>query len=167
MHVHDLLALQAAQGCQPFHHLGWSGKLYQRWICHGFRQAQCFLSVSAATREALTAELQRPPRLNGVLLNPLPPRFRPLPAAAAAAEVAAAIPDLRSNLFLLHIGRNWYKNRLGVLMIWEQLWSSTTSKPPALLLVGALEPALQRWLEQRPHMKPHLHVLHQPSTLSC
>ena len=163
VHVHDLLALQAAQGRQPFHHLGWSGRLYQRWICNGFRQAQCFLSVSAATREALTAELQRPPRLNAVLLNPLPPRFRPLPPADAAAEVGSSIPDLGSRSFLFHIGRNWYKNRLGVLMIWEQLWSLSTSTPPALVLVGALEPALQRWLDQRPHLKAQLHVLHHPS----
>lgn len=163
VHVHDLLALQAAQGRQPFHHLSWSGRFYQRWICNGFRQARCFLSVSAATDQALTAELQRPPRLNAVLLNPLPPRFRPLPPAAAIAELATSIPDLCSKTFIFHIGTVWYKNRQGVLAIWEQLCSLSTSPPPALVLVGALEPALQRWLEQRPHLRAHLHVLHHPS----
>ena len=163
VHVHDLLALQAAQGRQPFHHLGWSGRLYQRWICNGFRQAQCFLSVSAATREALTAELHLPPRLNEVLLNPLSPRFRPVPPAEAAAELAAAMPHLGSRRFLFHIGRNWYKNRLGVLAIWEQLCSLPASTSPALVLVGELEPALQHWLEQRPLLRPHLQVLDRPS----
>ena len=163
VHVHDLLALQAAQSRQPFHHLGWSGRLYQRWICHGFRQAQFFLSVSVATRDALTAELQRPPRMNGVLLNPLLPRFRPVPPAEAAADLAAAIPNLGSRPFLFHIGRNWYKNRLGVLMIWEQLWSLTISTPHALVLVGTLEPELQRWLDQHPHMEQHLYVLERAS----
>ena len=163
VHVHDLLALHAAQGRQPFHHLGWSGRLYQRWIRNGFRQARCFLSVSAATRESLNPELRQPPRLNSVLLNPLPPRFRPLPSSAAADEVAAVIPNLGSLPFLFHIGRTWYKNRLGVLMIWEQLRSLATSTPPALVLVGALEPSLQCWLKQRPQLKPHLHVLRHPS----
>lgn len=163
VHVHDLLALQAALGRQPFHHLGWSGRLYQRWICDGFRQARCFLSVSAATLQALTAELRQPPWLNEVLLNPLPPRFRPLSPSAAAEEVAALIPSLGARPFLFHIGRNWYKNRVGVLAIWEQLWSSSTSIAPALVLVGALEPALQRWLERRPHLQPHLVVLNRPS----
>ena len=163
VHVHDLLALQAAQGRQPFHHLGRSGRLYQRWISDGFRQAKYFLSVSSATRQALMAELQRPPRLNAVLLNPLPTRFRPLGPADATAEVVSAIPDLGSRPFLFHIGTVWYKNRQGVLAIWEQLCSLSTAMPPALVLVGALEPALQRWLDQRPHLKPHLHVLDRPS----
>jgi glycosyltransferase involved in cell wall biosynthesis len=163
VHVHDLLALQAAQGRQPFHHLSLSGRLYQRWIRSGFRQARYFLSVSAATQQALTAELQQQPRLNAVLLNPLPPRFRSVPPAEAAAELAAAIPELGATTFLLHIGTVWYKNRQGVLAIWEQLCSLTTSTPPALVLVGALEPELQRWLEQRPHLQPHLLVLDRPS----
>ena len=162
VHVHDLLALQAAYGHQPFHHLGWSGRLYQRWICHCFRQAKCFLSVSNATHQALAAELRQQPLLNAVVLNPLPPRFRPLPTAEAAAVVDAAISTLGSKSFIFHIGSVWYKNRHGVLTIWEQL-CSFSSTPPALVLVGALEPALQQWLEERPHLKLHLEVLDRPS----
>ncbi len=163
VHVHDLLALEGAQGKQPFHVVGLSGRLYQRWIRHGFRQARCFLSVSAASREALARQLTNQPLLSEVLYNPLPSRFSPLQWTTAAVELDKHLPSLSSRPFLFHIGRNWYKNRLGVLAIWEQL--CLLGFPPDLVLVGALEASTQIWIDQRPALQSKLHVLHRASDL--
>jgi len=162
VHVHDLLALEAADGRQPFHRLSWSGRLYQRWIRSGFRQARCFLSVSQATRTALENHLQQRPLLSDVVYNPLQDRFRPHQASDSAVAVAQELPDLCTQQpFLFHIGRNWYKNRLGLLAIWEHLRLLGTDHH--LVLVGAPDAAMHRWLRDRPQLAASLHVLEQAS----
>lgn len=159
VHCNDLLALEAALGFQPFHRLSRSGRCYQRWILQGFRQGRCFLSISAATQVALERHLNQPPLLSAVLHLPLPPRFTILPGDHAAAVVRQAVPKVNHKSFLFHVGRNWYKNRLGVLAIWEQLHH--LGLPHYLVLVGSADSAMQAWLELRPHLSPWLHVLDQ------
>jgi glycosyltransferase involved in cell wall biosynthesis len=157
VHCHDLLALEASQGLQPFHQLSRSGRTYQRWIQRGFRKARCFLSVSAATQSALEVQLSKTPLLSQVLHNPLSPRFIVLPKQHAATRVQQALPTLNGQPFLFHIGRNWYKNRLGVLAIWEQL--RLLGAEHQLVLVGTPDPVMQVWLDDRPQLAHALHVL--------
>ncbi len=157
VHVHDLLSLEAALGKQPFHLVGLSGRLYQLWIRQGFRQARCFLSVSESSRAALARQLTNEPLLSEVLYNSLPYRFSPTFSTMVVDEVEHLLPSLSSHPFLFHIGRNWYKNRLGLLSIWEQLCLLGTA--PDLVLVGALETSTQFWIEQRPDLQSKLHVL--------
>jgi glycosyltransferase involved in cell wall biosynthesis len=161
VHCHDLLALEASFGLQPFHRLSWSGRWYQRWILQGFRRGRCFLSVSAATQAALKRHLPQRPLLSAVLYNPLAPRFAVLPKEQAAAAVRQALPGMGQHSYLLHIGRNWYKNRLGVLAIWEQLHQ--LGLPQHLVLVGSADAAMQAWLERRPQLRPWLHGLERAS----
>lgn len=161
VHVHDMLALEGSLGMLPEHHPGVSGRIYQRWIRHGFRHALCFLSVSAATRLALQGHLSRIPLLSEVLHNPLPSRFGPLPAEAVEAVLKRALPQLQVRRFLLHIGRNWYKNRLGVLAIWERL--ANRYEDLDLVLVGGLNPAERNFLQVRPFLSHRLLVLERAS----
>ncbi|WP_216909534.1 glycosyltransferase [Synechococcus sp. CCY 0621] len=159
VHVHDLLALEAALDLQPFHHLGPTGRLYQRWIRCGFRKARFFLSVSQATQVALVRQLKQRPLLSEVLVNPLHCRFRPLPAAEASSMVNQALPGLNGQPFLFHIGRNWYKNRLGVLAIWAQLQS--LPNPVHLVLVGGADAGMCQWIQKNSQLKCRLHLLDQ------
>jgi glycosyltransferase involved in cell wall biosynthesis len=161
VHVHDLLALEGALGQQPFHQVPWSGRIYQRWIRHGFRLARCFIAVSAASREALNKHLLMPPLLSEVLHNPLHSRFVPIPSQSVVTEITTALPQLNLRPYLFHIGRNWYKNRLGVLEIWEQLGYLGVQLD--LILVGSLDPPLAAWIQQRPALQSRLHVLPQAS----
>lgn len=161
VHCHDLLALEASFGLQPFHQLSRSGRWYQRWILLGFRRGRCFLSVSAATQVALERHLLRRPLLSVVLHNPLSSRFVLLPKERAASVVRVVLPGIEQQSFLFHIGRNWYKNRLGVLAIWEQLHQQ--GSPQHVVLVGVADASMQAWLERRPHLSPWLHVLERAS----
>jgi glycosyltransferase involved in cell wall biosynthesis len=161
VHCHDFLALEAAMHHQSFHQLGCTGQLFQCWIRRGFRQARCFLSVSQATRSALERQLQRQPLMSAVLYNPLPSHFFPLPQSEVAAAMARALPALGRQLFLLHIGRTWYKNRLGLLAVWEQL--QILHSPVHLVLVGAADPAMREWIGQRPELECRIHILDRAS----
>lgn len=159
MHCHDLLAFEAALGLQPFHHLCRSGRIYQRWIQRGFHRARCFLSVSAANQASLEPHphLTRKPLLSAVVHNPHSPRFVPLPKEQVACALKEALPQIGQEPFLLHTGDNWYKNRLGVLAIWEQL--HRLGHPQHLVLVGAADAEMHTCLHQHPHLAPWLHVL--------
>ncbi len=157
VHCHDLLALEASFGLQPYHRISRSGRAYQRWIMQGFRYGRYFLSVSASTQAGLERYLPQLPRISAVLYNPLVSRFAVLPKEQAAAVVRQALPRMYEQSFLIHIGRNWYKNRLGVLAIWEQLHQ--LGFPQQLVLVGSFDPEVHAWLELRMHLRPWLHVL--------
>lgn len=161
VHCHDLLALETTFGRQPFHRIGFTGRLYQRWILSGFRRARFFLSVSAATKAALEPHLANKPRLSAVLHNPLSPRFSEVPEDEAKFVVSAALPRLGDNRFIFHIGRNWYKNRVGLLAVWSHLHA--LGNKLHLVMVGALDSSLQLWLQQHPHLLGSVHVLNQAS----
>lgn len=161
IHVHDLLALEGSLGLLPEHQIGQSGRLYQRWIRHGFRHAHCFLSVSAATRLALHRQLIDSPLFSEVVYNPLSPRFGPLPSQSVQAALEQGLPHLEGRRFLIHIGSVWYKNRLGVLATWERL--ANRFEDLDLVLVGALDPALKNWFQERPFLIHRLRVLDRVS----
>jgi len=160
VHCHDLLALDAALGLQPFHRMGRSGRWYQHWIRRGFRRAACFLSVSAATQKSLNRHLLNRPSLSAVVYNPLSSRFAVLCRDEAVSRLSA-LPGMDQQPFLLHIGCTWYKNRRGVMAIWEQLYRLGFAQH--LVLVGALDTAIQAWLDLRPHLQPLLHVFNYAS----
>ncbi|MEB3169610.1 MAG: glycosyltransferase [Synechococcaceae cyanobacterium] len=141
VHVHDLLALRSSLGEFPQNRLGFSGRLYQRWIRRGFSRARHFLCVSEATRRDLQRLL--PPAVLsraqlGVLLNPLLPAFQ------------QADPHRPRQPFLLHLGGTWYKNRLAVLAIFERLAAEPAFADLHLEIIGPPEPACEAWLQQRP-----------------
>lgn len=157
VHCHDLLALEAAIGLQPFHRPSTSGCCYQNWIRRGFRRGRCFLSVSAATKKALENHLLYPPQLSAVLYNYLHPRFSVIPPSQSASLIQRVLPRIDEQPFVLHIGRNWYKNRLGVL---EIFWQFHFLQPSVhLILVGAVDEEVQAWLQQHSHLRPLVHVL--------
>jgi glycosyltransferase involved in cell wall biosynthesis len=160
VHCHDLLALESAQGYQPYNKLGLTGKIYQSFIYSGFLRAPCFISVSESTRQSLEAKLDKAPLLSTVIYNPLPDRFHRLSLDEALSVTSRYLPGLIPFSFILHIGRNWYKNRMGVLAIWEHLSQRNRTYP--LVLVGALDTTMLSWLESRPHMRPNLYVLESP-----
>ena len=151
IHCHDLLALEASFGHQPFHKLSRFGRWYQRWILLGFKKGRCFLSVSAATKFALKKQLPKVPLFSSVLYNPLSLRFKVIPKEQAAAALRQPIPQIDQKPFLLHVGSTWYKNRLGVLSIWEQL--HRMGSPHHLVLVGSLDKAMNSWLDQHSKLK--------------
>ena len=136
IHCHDFLALRSALGEIEENPTKRSGKIYQRLILKGFSEGENFISVSNKTKEDLHKYVLKSPKLSGVVYNGLHQRFnRRDPGIARTAFGNYAGIDLR-NGYLLHVGGNqWYKNRIGVVELYEG-WRKITSTPLPMLLVG-------------------------------
>ena len=118
---HDMLAIRSALGEIPQNPTRWSGRVFQRWILSGLRQAQRVVCVSEQTRVEFLRVANLPQERVAVTPNALNYQFRPMePEEAGKLLRVLGLADERP--FLLHIGGNeWYKNREGVLRIFHHL----------------------------------------------
>ncbi len=151
VHCHDLLALRSALGDIPENPTSFTGRLYQRYIRAGFRQARHFISISKRTRSDLQAFAGAPEGLSEVVYNGLNYPFRPLEPAVARALLAAAGLPADERGCLLHVGGGqWYKNTAGVVHLYAahaRAALAAGAQPLPLWLVSpppgpALAPAL-------------------------
>ncbi len=151
VHCHDLLALRSALGDIPENPTAWTGRLYQRYIRAGFRQARHFISISQRTRSDLHSFGGTPAGLSEVVPNGLNHPFRPMLAADARARLAAAGLPEDDRGCLLHVGAGqWYKNATGVVHLYAAYVRATmaagnvplplwmVSPPPGATLSAAL-----------------------------
>ena len=110
VHAHDLLALRSALGDIPENPTSWTGRLYQRYIRHGFKQAKHFISVSNKTRDDLNVFGQVAPQTSEVVYNGLNYPYAPMTLALATQLLINANLPSSPQGFLLHLGGSqWYK----------------------------------------------------------
>jgi glycosyltransferase involved in cell wall biosynthesis len=148
IHVHDLLALRSALGEFRQNPTGWTGRRYQALIRRGFGHGHCFISVSENTRNELHRFLPRTHELSEVVYNGLNFPFRPMSEAQCMVALASARLTLPVGGFLLHVGGNqWYKNREGVLEIY-QAYVLRTKHPLPLWMIGPAPTAAMKNLAQ-------------------
>jgi glycosyltransferase involved in cell wall biosynthesis len=138
IHCHDFLAQRSARGEYPENPTSRSGMIYQSFIRWGYTKGQNFISVSEKTRRDLHEFLGRLPGFSEVVYNGLNQSFVP----------ATDLGDARSSLgtklgidlaqgFLLHVGGNlWYKNRPGVLQLYQAWRKLPPASPLPLLMIG-------------------------------
>ena len=133
---HDMLAVRSALGEVLENPVRRTGRQLQRMIAHGLRRAQRVVCDSENTRLELLRLIQRPPetvsRIYLGLNYPYSP-MEPMKAKALLSQfkVDSAVP------FFIHVGANqWYKNRLGVLRIFDQLRRQIPLQSIHLLMVG-------------------------------
>lgn len=137
IHCHDFMALKSALGKFPENPTGWTGQQYQRLIRNGFSQGKVFISVSNKTRDDLHHFLPRAPKVSKVVHNGLNHPFRPMDLAERMALLKPTGIEISESGFIVHIGGNqWYKNRLGVLKIYQALVAANPH-PPALWMIGS------------------------------
>ena len=141
VHCHDLLALRSALGLVPENPTSWTGRLYQRYIRAGFRQARHFISVSEKSRSDLHEFGGVQPLTSEVVYNGLNHPYRPQPAdAARAALLRAGLPPPAG--FLLHIGgAQWYKNSAGVLRLYARYAEQCAAAGRSVLPLWMVSPA--------------------------
>jgi glycosyltransferase involved in cell wall biosynthesis len=133
---HDLLAIRSALGEVPANRVGWSGRIYQRMILNGLRQAQHVVCVSPHTRSELLSVAELPAARTRVVANALNYPFRPMPQEEAVDRLRR-LGATEPWPFLLHVGGNqWYKNRGAVVSIFQHLSSLPAFKEYHLVMVG-------------------------------
>lgn len=136
IHCHDFLAQRSALGEIPEHSTKLSGRLYQAFIRRGYAQGKNFVSVSHKTKGDLHRFLSLPPTLSEVIYNGLNQSFSPENPDKARRTLAEKTGIDLSAGYLLHVGGNeWYKNRLGVIEIYNA-WRLAGGPKIPLLLVG-------------------------------
>ena len=119
VHVHDLLALRSALGDVPENPTRWSGKLYQRYIRNGFRQAKHFISISNKTRDDLHHFGKVRAITSDLVYNGLNYPYTPMPRNEAMQVLEHAGFIAKQEGMLLHLGGSqWYKNLAGVIRLY-------------------------------------------------
>ena len=151
VHVHDLLALRSALGKEPENPTSWTGRLYQRYIRQGFRQAKHFVSISNKSREDLHYFGKVSPVTSEVVYNGLNYPYKPLASDEALQILTQAGFPATPESMLLHVsGHQWYKNVAGVIRIYAH-YARASSNPLPLWLVGPqLDEKLQSALDEVP-----------------
>ena len=151
VHVHDLLTLRSALGLIPENPTGFTGRIYQRYIRWGFRQARHFISISGKSRQDLHEFGGVRPAVSEVVYNGLNYPFEPLPAAESLAVLQAAGLPVEPRGMVLHVGSgSWYKNALGVVRLYGEYARRHPDPLPLLLVMRQPTPAVQAALAQLP-----------------
>lgn len=136
IHCHDFMALRSALGEIPENPTSWTGRQYQNLIRKGFSKGKHFISVSQKTKDDLHRFLFAQPTSSDVVYNGFHKPFHsndPILARKRFGEKTKL--DLTMG-YLLHVGGNtWYKNRAGVLEIYDALRSKFQVHLP-LLMIG-------------------------------
>jgi glycosyltransferase involved in cell wall biosynthesis len=137
IHAHDFIALRAALGEFKQNPISWTGRKYQAMVRRGFGKGRYFISVSGNTRADLHRFLPRPPRVSEVVFNGLNFPFHPMSPAQCAAALSGVDVGASEGGHLLHVGGNqWYKNRVGVLEIYDA-YVRQAAVPLPLWMIGA------------------------------
>jgi glycosyltransferase involved in cell wall biosynthesis len=136
IHCHDFMAQLSAIGSVPQNQTGWSGRQYQAFIRRGYSKGKNFISVSEKTRQDLHKFLLKPPLTSEVVYNGLNRKMQVHERTCARNlfERRAGVEVSRG--FILHVGGNlWYKNRAGVIAIYNQ-WRTKHGSELPLILIG-------------------------------
>ncbi|RYY63084.1 MAG: glycosyltransferase family 1 protein [Chitinophagaceae bacterium] len=164
IHCHDFLAQMSALGQIAEQHTSYTGRVYQRYIRKGFRQGRNFISISENTRHDLHRLLGKEPNISAVVYNGLTRSFENTEdRQAVRASLSTVLNAPLQEGYLLHVGGNqWYKNRNGVVELYNQ-WRAMSSKTFPLVLAGAAPSAsLREKVQASPYVKDIL-VLEKPS----
>jgi glycosyltransferase involved in cell wall biosynthesis len=152
IHCHDFLAQRSANGEITENLTGYSGKKYQAYIRQGYRKGKNFISVSEKTKEDLNRFIKATPLLSEVVYNGLNQNFKPLNVSECRTIISNGIGADLNTGYILHIGGNqWYKNRIGVIEIYDA-WRKANNGNIPLIMLGATPNAS---LKERYHSSPY------------
>jgi len=136
IHCHDFLALQSATGEIMENRTSWTGKIYQSFIRKGYQKGKHFISVSQQTNSNLTNYLGKPVTTQKIVYNGLKPAFRFVDPKDSCQYIQQETNIDLSKGYFVHVGGNqWYKNRIGVVAIYNAFRERYPDRIP-LLLIG-------------------------------
>jgi glycosyltransferase involved in cell wall biosynthesis len=136
IHCHDFLAQRSALGEIPENMTSATGRAYQSYIKKGYSKGKNFISVSEKTRKDLGSFLKEVPKRSEMVYNGINTAFQPQEVEASRNLLSEKLDLALNEGYILHVGGNqWYKNRVGVIEIYDA-WRAKYGKQLPLLLVG-------------------------------
>ena len=133
---HDMLAILSALGEIIDHTTGPTGKVYQRWILAGIKQARHVACVSEATYNDVCRLIGFEYNKYSLVPNGLNHPYRRMSMAESSHYLNQMhLSDYHP--FFLHVGGNyWYKNKEGLFQIFLQLLKFDEFRQHQLVLAG-------------------------------
>jgi glycosyltransferase involved in cell wall biosynthesis len=152
IHCHDFLAQRAARNDSKTNQISFTGRLYQKYIWKGYTKGKNFISVSNKTYQDLQQFLTAKPELSEVVYNGLNQSFARFDPAEARRMLSEATGlDLKQG-YILHIGGNqWYKNRVGVIEIYDSWRDKANIRLPLLMIGKQPTPGLSKKKDLSPY----------------
>ncbi|MVN77243.1 glycosyltransferase [Hymenobacter sp. HMF4947] len=151
IHCHDFMAQHSALGKIPGNSTSWTGRHYQDMIRKGYSRGKNFISVSNKTRVDLQESLLSVPSHSEVVYNGLNSSLKFYEPSLARETFGKKIALELTSGYLLHVGGNqWYKNRKGVVQLYEAWRALSNSKLPLILIGEKLSPELTQLIAQSP-----------------
>ena len=136
---HDLMQIRAARGEFAQQHLGWAGRMFQRWILRNISRVQNLVYVSRKTGDDLHRLISRARDRTHLIHVGLNYPYAKVPAALAherLTRLAGNAELQRAGGFYVNVGGGqWYKNRPGLLRIFAEL-RRPQAPSPLLIMVG-------------------------------
>jgi glycosyltransferase involved in cell wall biosynthesis len=146
IHCHDFLALQSACGTVPENLTRWSGRKYQLFIKRGFKMGKNFISVSKKTNTQLQQYVNTTDTRTEVVYNGLHECYQPTDCLTARDYMTNETGVNLDQGYIVHVGGNqWYKNRKGVIEIYNA-WRLRSGSALPLLMIGE-SPSDELWDE--------------------
>ncbi len=152
VHCHDFMAQRSGLGEIKGNFTKWSGRRYQAMIRRGYQAGKNFLPVSEKTRKELFRFVSGGQVTSEVVYNALADVFIQYSQQEARSLLAKSTNPMLESGYIMHIGGNqWYKNRIGVVDIYDAWRSSNFGKLPLLLLGKAPNRTLQERIGRSPY----------------
>ena len=149
IHCHDFLAQRSARGQFVENPTGFTGRLYQKYIHRGYSKGKNFISISNKTKQDLHEFLKTLPELSEVVYNGLNQDFKKTKVEEARTALSKHVNIDLSAGYVLHVGGNlWYKNRQGVIEIFNAFQNKTDSPVQLLMIGSAPSPELTAYVAQ-------------------
>ena len=159
IHCHDFLAQRSALREIPENPTGFTGRLYQAFIRRGYRKGKNFISISHKTKDDLHKFLNTLPTISEVVYNGLNQKFEEIDPDDAKKIFSQQTGIDLSGGYLLHVGGNqWYKNRIGVIEIYNALRKQEDATLPLLLIGTEPSDELKKAYQLSP-FKEQIHFL--------
>lgn len=159
VHCHDFLALKSALGRIPENPTSFSGKKYQNYIRNGFSKGKNFISISKKTQQDLHELHQGEIVSSVVCYNGLNRPFQALSPTESRSLLEAKWNISLSEGYIMHIGGNqYYKNRKGVIEIYDS-WRNINDKKIPLILIGSQPSDDLADLRQKSLFKEDIHFI--------
>ena len=151
IHAHDLLALRSALGEIPENPTALSGRIYQRYIRRGYRQARHFISISGKTHDDLHRYGLVSPVTSEVVYNGLNFPYQKMPGDQAQRTLRDAGLPVSPEGMLLHVGGGqWYKNQVGLILLYASYASQMANPLPLWCISPAPDAKTSQTLRRVP-----------------
>jgi glycosyltransferase involved in cell wall biosynthesis len=158
MHCHDFLAQWSALGKIKENKTGWTGKQYQKYIRKGWGYGKHFIAGSFNTNKELQ-QLINKPISSDVVYTGLDKSYAPANVQQSRTLLGIKIGIDLSEGYLLHVGGNqWYKNREGVIEIYDAWRMIGKAKLPLLLIGAAPSAKIANRIELSPY-QTDIHII--------